>query len=81
MPMQPHDFTQAAANSIAPHRSSERFLHAPPEPAESETIGTKKNREFTARPAARLPIHRIVLGAAQEPEVAREIELRRVRPA
>ena len=68
----PKDFADAAADSIAYHRASQRFLHAGTEAAPQPAIGAIKNDELPRGSAGAAAIDCFKFGAAHQPRGAGE---------
>ena len=79
--VQPYNFAEPAADSVAPDSAAQRLLDAPAEPAAIQSIGAKKNGELATRPPPCALIHRIELGAVQQAAGTGKFETRRIRPA
>jgi len=61
--VQPYNFAEPAADSVAPDSAAQRLLNAPAKPAAIQAIGAKKNGKLAARPPPSALIHRIEFGA------------------
>jgi hypothetical protein len=68
----PKDFSDAAADSIADHRASERFLDADAETASQPAIGAIKNHEVRRGSPAAAAIDCLEFGAAYQTRGARK---------
>jgi hypothetical protein len=79
--VQPQNFAEPAPDTIAPHRSAQRLLDAPAEPAEIQAIGAKKSGELAARSSSTLAIYGIVFSATHQSAGAGKIKLRFIRRA
>jgi hypothetical protein len=75
----PEDFADAAANSIADYRASQRFLDADAETASWPAIATIKNHELRRGFPAAAAIYGLELGTAHQTRGARKTLRRTLR--
>ena len=68
----PKDFADAAANPIAHHRASQRFLHADAETASRPAVGAIKNHETRRGFTPAASIDCLEFGAAYQTRGARK---------
>src|SRR5579859_5821537 len=75
----PKDFADAAADSIAHHRASNRFFHADAKPAARSAVSAIKNHKLRRRSSPTSAIDCLEFGAAYQTRCAKRKFLRRTR--
>jgi hypothetical protein len=68
-----NNFSNAAPDSIAYHRSAEGFLDAEAEPAVRQLVGTKENYEVGTRAPFSGAVYGVKFSPANKPRFARKL--------